>query len=252
MKTNIIFWYYTIRRNILKRLVPEIIWPREVTIDGVQIPVRGMDYSFGVKRILLSGDYEVSERSLLKMFLNEGDKVLEMGGSIGVLTAVIAKTIGTRGAVISIEASDRLSRQSQFWLKEFGNVTCLSGVGFPVLKVPVKYSLMSFLDDGNSLGGMLNFDSNLSTKNNCYDIGRIEKEFNFEANVLVIDIEGSEIALMENGVVIPSYVEKILIELHPHIYGDLVSQAIIQSIVDKGYILLSEKRGVYLFNRNVE
>jgi hypothetical protein len=41
--------FYNIRRKVLKTIVPEFIWPQAVVLDGASIPVRGMDYSFGVK-----------------------------------------------------------------------------------------------------------------------------------------------------------------------------------------------------------
>jgi hypothetical protein len=82
--------YKKIRREILKKLVPDLIWPKEIFLDGALIPLRKSPFSFGIKRYLVLGQYESAERVLVRKYLNFGDQVIEMGGSIGVLTAIIS------------------------------------------------------------------------------------------------------------------------------------------------------------------
>jgi len=76
-------------------IVPEFVWPKEATIDGVNFKIRNTPYSFGTKRGLKTGNYEVSERKLLKAQIKPGDNIIEMGGSIGVLTAILGNYTGT-------------------------------------------------------------------------------------------------------------------------------------------------------------
>src|SRR2546427_137509 len=108
---------YRIRRTLLRFLVPEFVWPKSVSIDGARIAVRNAPYSFGVKRVLQRGEYELEERKLLQTILHPGDVVVEMGGSVGILTAIIAGKVGSSGFVISVEASVTLAEYSKTWLE---------------------------------------------------------------------------------------------------------------------------------------
>jgi len=104
---------YRMRRTLLRVLVPEFVWPKSVLIDGARIAIRNAPYSFGVKRVLKRGEYELEERGLLSNILQPGDVVVEMGGSIGILTAIIAARVGSSGFVTSVEASAKLTTYSR-------------------------------------------------------------------------------------------------------------------------------------------
>ncbi|MDH3267750.1 MAG: hypothetical protein OEM46_02730, partial [Ignavibacteria bacterium] len=52
----------SLRRYILKFVVPEFIWPEYIIIDNAKIKLQGAPYSFGIKLILKKGEYELPER----------------------------------------------------------------------------------------------------------------------------------------------------------------------------------------------
>lgn len=241
--------FFQIRRKLLKLIVPEWIWPNFILIDGVEVPIRNMNFSFGVKKILVSGLYEKSERELIINTLNIGDQVIEMGGSIGVITALIRSRIGDEGRVVSIEASSELTMISRSWLNKYANLKIVKGFGFPVLFVPEKYYYSQFFTDGNSLGGKVVLDDNVKKRFDVFDLQRIQDDFAIEADVLVIDIEGSEVVLIEKGILIPSQIKNIIIELHPHIYGFEKMNQIIDAISRFEFELIKQIEDVYLFHR---
>ena len=105
--------YLNLRREILKIIIPEFFWPKYVIIENIKFKLRNTPYSFGVKWQILKGGYEVAERMLLKDQIIEGDVIIEMGGSIGVITAVLQNMTGEKGFVVSIEASLKLSDYSK-------------------------------------------------------------------------------------------------------------------------------------------
>jgi len=249
---NIANTIFGIRRWLLKTIVPEVIWPKTVVFDGVEIPVRGMNYTFGVKWVLTKGVYEDSERMLLKKVLKDGDSVLEMGASIGVVTAIISKLIGKSGRLISIEASELLANQTREWIELKGNVKIVQGFGFPVDKVPNKYRSLNYKFDGNSLGGYIDFSENTNSKSsdNIFDLSRIEIENNFKPSSLILDIEGSEIVVMEANVNIPEYIQNIVIEMHPDMYGIETENKIISKFYEFGFIHKIEMNHVFLLSRN--
>jgi len=252
MKRALLF-LYKIRREILKAVVPEFFWPKQVIIDNSIIPVRGMKYSFGVKRILTSGNYETSERTLIKKIVKPGDRVVEMGGSIGVVASILSEIVDKSGFVFSIEAVTKLTDESTEWLEKKKNIKVLTGYGFPVFRAPNKYKQVEFIDDGNSLGGRINLASIGKSKvetQNIFDLETIEKRFKFQPNVLVLDIEGSEIVFLEEEATVPEFVKSIIIEMHPNLYGKEVEEKIIKTLIEKGFLLKEEISHVYLLSKD--
>lgn len=247
--------YWSIRRRLLKNLVPEWIWPKEACIDGVTFAIRHTPYSYGTKKALKSGNYEVSERRLLRNFIKEGDIVFEMGGSIGVLTAILGKMVGDDGMVISIEASETISGYSQKWLPQKGNIKVLTGFAFPVFSVKHKVNIMSFDEEAGSLGGKLSFtlqdcgDVMENKVNHIFDIHRIIELYGVYPSALVVDVEGSERIIALNKPDFPSSVKTILMEMHTFLYGEETRDRIIKRIRNEGFKVEKELQGVYLFIR---
>lgn len=242
-----------LRRSILKSIVPEIVWPQHVVIDDTYIKVRNTPYSFGVKWLLLRrpNDYELPERSFVAE-LAEGDHVLEFGGSIGILTALIARKVGKKGKIVSIEASESIVLYSKNWLENIGNVLVLCAYAFPIMhRVPMK---ASFDSGGGSLGGQVAYehlDNESSVKNEQHFFIEDANEIsNFTPNVLFIDIEGSEQIMLEHKPTIPKTISKIVIELHPSMYGQLALEKIIEVIIREGFELNKRVETVYQFLRH--
>jgi FkbM family methyltransferase len=245
--------YWRIRRKLLKVLVPEFVWPKEAVIDGMSFKIRNTPYSYGTKKGLQNGRYEVSERKLLRGRIQKGDVVIEMGGSIGVLTALLAHEAGTEGFVVSIEASQNITAYSKNWLEAKGNVKVITGFAFPVLEINKKITLKNFDEEGGSLGGKLDFDMYEQPANGneepVFDIKRIMQENGISPTVIVADVEGSERILTAIKPAYPSSVRMVLIELHEHMYGRGVRDQIIQAITADGFTLTEHLDAVYLFNR---
>ena len=252
MNRTILDLIYRFRRVILKRIVPEFIWPISVQMDGAEIPVRGMPYSFGVKRTLSKGIYEDSERCLIKEIIRKGDNIIEFGGSIGIMAAIMSEIVGRDGHIVSVEASGRLAAHSKDWLEPKGNVKIVSGIGYPVWEAPSRFHNIDFIDDGNSLGGRVDFHSNGSSHNDfdIFDLKKLISMYDIEPNHLVIDIEGSEIIYLEEGIEIPITIQNIVIEMHPDLYGQKTEEAIIYRLEQLGFRMMKEVHHVYLLSRN--
>lgn len=254
MSNNLQRTYWNIRRKLLRTFVPEFIWPKESVIDGVSFKIRDTPYSFGTKRALKTGNYEVSERHLLQQQIRQGDIVIEMGGSVGVLTAILAHHTGSNGLVVSVEAAENITAYSKTWLEAKGNIKVLTGFGFPVFSVNKKIKINSFDQQGGSLGGRLSFDVNENaigdgTAEGTYDIEKIMQQFSISPTVLVIDVEGSEKIIITDKPAYPASVRVILMEMHTYMYGEAARKQIIQRIVDEGFRVVNDENDVYLFER---
>ena len=233
--------------------MPEFIWPKETVIDGVSFKVRNTPYSFGTKKGLQKGNYEVNERALLKAQIRKGDVIIEMGGSIGVLTALLAHEAGSKGLVVSVEASKNITAYSKPWLEEKGNIKVITGFAFPVYETIKKITVRSFDEEGGALGGKLKFDISDETTGVIdqpfFDIKTIMKQYNISPTVIVADVEGSECIITAVKPSYPSSVRLVLMEMHEYMYGIDTRNKIVSAITDEGFFVKEHLHGVYLFER---
>lgn len=239
-----------LRRFLLKALVPEFVWPRHVSIDGVTVKLRGAPYSFAIKRLLAknSDSYERAERRFLDQ-LREDDHVLEYGSSIGILTALICERV-PRGKVISVEVSRELVEYSRSWLAaRYEQLTLVNAAAFPVYQgIPLT---LSFNDSSGSLGGIVNYQKSDSqdVELDSFFIKDAESITDFKTSVLIIDIEGSEDIILREEMKLPISIDRIIIELHAFIYGAEVETSIIEKIVEQGFVLQARVESVHFFSR---
>jgi hypothetical protein len=248
--------FHVVRRFLLKHLIPEFFWPAYVDIDGSLIKLRNTPYSFGTKMILLKGAYEQAERTILRDVLYEGARVIEMGGSIGILSAIISKNIGPLGKLVSIEASEKITNYSRKWLEEFGNVIVETGFAFPVFELPSDVHVDSFDETAGSLGGIVSIKKrenqfSASKASNIFDLKTIIEKHKFLPAILVIDIEGSEAIIQTVPPFFPDSIQLILIELHPGLYakGEEEEKNIINVIINEGFEMSQSQHHSYLFKR---
>jgi FkbM family methyltransferase len=253
---------YRIRKYILRKFIPEIYWPKVIHIDNVPFKIRNMPYSFGTKRALIKGIYETSERDLLRQCtIFENDVIIEMGSSIGVITAILSDKLSDSGFLFSIEAARELTDTSEKILgKE--NVRILNGYGFPVFIFENEIRIKNF-DKNTSLGGIVHFDYNLNRNEldqnmdssddvPIYTINSIIEIINLNPTVLVIDIEGSEKIILDQKPNFPKSIRLIIIELHPGIYNITNQNKIIDVIQYEGFDLIRKSSNNYHFERTIE
>ena len=242
-----------LRRKLL-RMLPEWFWPRAITLDGVNIPLRGKPWSFGTKKVLQQGTYEAEERVLLNGIVKPGMQVIEMGSSIGILTAIIAEKIGATGRLISVEASEKLTRYSVPWLSRYPWVTVCTGFAFPVWQAE-DVQVASFNEERGNLGGTVVFGDRSSILTaasvKIYGLKTIMDKFGVVPELLIVDVEGSEILMLSNPLHFPDSLQYLLIELHPGMYPRKKKDAIeiIGTICKEGFEQVNAIRGVYLFKR---
>ena len=251
---NILFRTFTsLRRNFLTFVTPEFFWPKYVNIDGVEIKIRNEPYTFGIKYSLIKQKYEGPERNLIRNRDFYGESVIELGGSIGVLTAILSKKVGSKGMVISVEASERISAYSRIWLEKNQNTKVITGFGFPVLKVNDSIKVIKFDESGNSMQGnviYMHSDESNYDKQFIYDLHKISDLFNIKTTILVADIEGSERIIVDQKPDFPSTLKFLLIELHPEIYGKSDRDKIIQRIIEERFRITANEGNVFAFEKS--
>jgi len=237
-----------IRRILLKALVPEIYWPIKVDLDGVQVPVRGMPLNFGTKYWLKKGEYEQDERHLITKALRPGLKVLEMGGSIGVLAQIIGEKVGPKGRVLSFEASERLVEISTEMWPPMPQLQRVKGFVFPVNNGENIF-VGEFQTEGSELDGRGIWELRDGMPGNTWDLRSIRKEFNFDPEILIVDIEGGESIFDAIPPDFPDNLQSVIMEFHPHIYGIDGQARLEEKIIECGFSLVDRSGQCVLFVR---
>ena len=96
---------YALYTRLLGRVMPRSL--SLLTIDGHRMYVdprdRGVDLD-----LILTGDYEGSEKRLLLGMVGPGARVLEVGANIGDYTLALARACGETGRVYAFEPSPRI------------------------------------------------------------------------------------------------------------------------------------------------
>ncbi|MBX9735776.1 MAG: hypothetical protein K2X32_02525 [Phycisphaerales bacterium] len=260
--------FYNFRRWALRTFVPESYWPEFVVLNGVKIQLRNTPYSFGVRSILRDNTYEIAERTLIVELARPGMQVLELGGSIGIIAAVVAQCVGPTGRVVSVEASPKLTSFSKTWLENGRPIKVLTGYAFPVWNLPAELNIRGFTGGEVSLGGRVefSFDQQASaggavataaprTANpaepRSYDLSTICAEQGIQPEMLIMDIEGSEEILMKYPGKFPAFIKTVIVELHPWMYkdGERDQQRIIEAIEREGFTMTRRVKHNWLFQR---
>jgi len=92
-------------KRFWRRLAPH---GGRVRVDSVWVDRRCTPLRRMARSRIARGGYERAERELLREFLCSGDRVLECGGFIGILTSIMSKCVGTTGRVVSVEPNPAL------------------------------------------------------------------------------------------------------------------------------------------------
>ena len=195
---------------------------------GVKINI-GDHISRNIINYLYSGDYEGREILILKKELESGDKVLEIGSGLGYLTIFCSKTIGS-GNVITYEANPLLidKIEDNFRLNNEYPKLCNAILGDEEAEsdfyVEEEFWSSSIVKRSDSA-------SRLRVKNE--EINRII--INNKINFIIMDIEGGEKDLIYK--IDYKGLNKLLIEIHPHVIGNYESTKIIAHLFQQGFII---------------
>jgi FkbM family methyltransferase len=214
------------------------IWPEWTEIEGIRIPVRGSPLSPRMRRRLFRGLYETAERDLVQRFVRRGDRILEIGASLGILTCFLAKSAGEQGRIVSVEPNAALKPHFDRQLRlngiaaELVNVLCC-----PLWSeaVPPEFSSQTFLPSVDNLSGRMAGASENGIAIPWKTASAICAERNLEPSVVIVDVEGTEKVWTRRPPGFPPSVRTVIVEFHPKITGADVAGGAIQAILDSGF-----------------
>lgn len=197
-----------------------------------------------------AGRYESRELNLVKHVFRAGERVIELGGGIGLTSMAIARIVGVEN-VRSYEANPDLID----WARENHALNGLSGIGLEnrVLMAPSQLAELS--------SGTVPFHvmphfwaSSLEPSPGALrtievPVGPLTETIReWGATGLMVDIEGAEVALLAEAKV-PG-IRKIVMEVHYPKMGRKRTDQMIRSLVQRGFavdLVHSGQGVVYLY-----
>lgn len=197
-----------------------------VELNGIRI-FRSPRYTIPILESLASGSYELPEARIMRHALEPHDTVLELGTGLGYLSALCACAVGSE-KVHTFEANPALEAviRKNYWLNGVAPVlrTCMLGerhgeVMFYVMK---NFWSSSTIQRAPGARGI-----RVPVEPFNEAIVKIRPSF------LLIDIEGGECDLFRYARL--DGVEKLCIEMHPHVIGQRAVDEVVAAIARQGF-----------------
>jgi FkbM family methyltransferase len=197
-------------RNIRKGF-RRLVNTKTVSIDGVTVSTAANAIGKRLRDGLFKGTYEQPERELVRAALTPNDRVLEIGGGIGFVSLLCAKICGPQN-VLTYEANPAMAKVIQHNY-ELNALT-------PNLRsraITAKGGDITFFVNDNIISSSVHERKDGRAQTVPADaLDEIIAEW--KPTALVMDIEGAETNVLAQSNL--SGVQKIIVELHPHITGE--------------------------------
>ncbi|MCV2871928.1 FkbM family methyltransferase [Defluviimonas sp. WL0050] len=233
---------YLFFRKLLGRNT-EVFAPHGV---NVRIP-DGIDPVFSYK-LARGRPYEQSEADMVRRFLATDTNVIELGGCMGIVSALIRSVIGPKAVHIVVEADPKLRPICEANAKQGADAgkTCMVGAA-------IDYSganTVMFAPGENAHNGRVGAAAG-GIEVPTARLSDLVKDLPEGPFALVCDIEGAELALIDSEHDLLSRMSLIILETHPHAYpnGDKDLDRMFASIRSSGMEVVSKEQDVVCFRR---
>lgn len=227
-----IFSMWKIRREILRpwAKIKVAIWrfwgnKTRIEYQGLSVPMNRSGMSNEVVVAIARDFYEKPEIRGLRLAVRTGDRVLELGSGLGIITALAARAVAPSGRVLSYEANPDLIPATLDFLAEHAvtNVELRHAVLVP--QEATETAREFCLHESFASSSLLGTESHLSRGVISVPAQRLGDVISaFRPDILICDIEGGEAELIPS--LDASGLRSAVIELHP----DRISQAAIDAI----------------------
>jgi FkbM family methyltransferase len=214
---------------------------------GVDVPASPFLNETRIDRIN-SARYEGDEIAASLALIREGDRVLELGAGIGLVGGVIARNRAVE-RIISFEANPDLIPVARA-LYALNGLQTIELRNQLVLSGPDQPASLPFHIHGSYLGSSLLLGADRAKRTveiPTADWAGIVADL--RPTVLVMDIEGGELALLEHADL--SGLRAVILELHPKAYGEDGTAACRKRLRQSGLVRVPSlcRRDVFAFAR---
>jgi len=212
-----------------------------VRVGDVKLHSSRRDVPKGVQKALFNGKYERFEREMVVAHVKPGDRVLEIGVGVGLITLTAASKVGA-DHIWSYEANPALEPliRRNFALNGLHPDLTMKAVtadGRDLVFYQDKKVLSSSIFDRKLEGGEVTVKSvAIQTL--------IERH---DPNVLILDVEGAELEILPAADL--SHVDRIIVEMHPHVIGADKVEGLLADLAAQGFKLIEKQSITYYLAR---
>lgn len=225
---------------------------RHVMKNGWQFDFHGVQVSLpenidlAIHNALIQGKYEVEEAELISRYLPKNKPVLELGGSLGVVSSLIGSLLEETVLHVIVEANPALIEVcSKNVARSSSQVFCKA----------VSYNGATALFDVKSNPHASMLSGATSENSNTIEVEATTLSALWhgmgapEGYTLISDIEGAEVEMVVHDAETLSHAGLIIIELHPHLHTDglKVIDRINNTLVQAGFFLSEKTAEVYVW-----
>lgn len=199
--------------------------------------------------LLRGRPYEQAEAKLIREALRKDTHVLELGGSIGVISAVIRSVIGPRATHVIVEADKNLAQvcaHNAFHGADRGCAIVKHGA------VDYSGARHVFFDSGhNAHTGHVDHSALDGTAVPTITASAAAADLPEGPFALVCDIEGAEYPMIEHDADLLGRVSVVIMELHPERYHSLggSTEILMSRLLASGLHLKTQVENVVLLTR---
>ncbi|MDH0342139.1 hypothetical protein [Chromobacterium haemolyticum] len=204
-----------------------------IIVESSGIKVRlGSDISPWITYLLLCDAYEHGDIRLISEHIYPGQKVIVIGGGIGVISAAIAKKAKVTPTII--EANPLL-------LGRLDETAILNNVDFNVIHGAVlaghHSGVTKFYLSEDFWASSLREDTWLQTKTIDVPIIDMAKKLSEKYDVAFFDIEGEEVGLFEH-LPLPQNLKTLFVEIHRPVIGAKAEASVMNRLWEQGFKLV--------------
>ena len=206
-------------------------------VRGVKIPFVPEIITPKIERPMRAGRYEGGECASVLRLLQKGDRFLELGAGVGLLSATVA--MAQKAASITVvEANPDIHPliRETYRLNGVENVTLLNGAASTEADGVVDFYLHHDFWASSMKPGRRPHVRKISIPR--LNINSLLRDHN--PTMIACDIEGGEVGLFDNADL--SGVRAIVIEFHPKMYGEEGVQEIVTVLEGKGFVIEAVNR----------
>lgn len=222
-------------------------YAEEIEIQGIRIPFVPEIITPRIERQMRKGNYEIGECNAAREWVRAGDRVLDLGAGVGLVSSAIARIPGVE-KVVSIEANLKLVEmiEETHRINSIDNVELRNGIVAKEAAADVCFYLREHFWSSSMEPDSRPYHEKVLMP--AYGINDLIEELC--PTVIISDIEGGEIDVFE-GIDL-SGVRTVIIEVHPLVYGLEGQRKVLKYLDDQGFRAEREylSGSVWIFNRH--
>ncbi|NRB19490.1 MAG: FkbM family methyltransferase [Rhodobacteraceae bacterium] len=190
--------------------------------------------------------YEVPEAKFVQTYLSAGTNVVELGGSIGVISTLVRHQIGPEALHIIVEANPELAAVCKHNASAEAKPNCVD-----VIEAAVDYSgaAQVMFDFGhNAHTGRVSLQGHPVPTTT---LAQVSNRLPDGPAALICDIEGAEFDLIVAETEALKRFELIILETHPHAYTDGPEslETMLSLLASYGFVQTEDADDVVVFTR---